>query len=117
MGKGSWAKTKPLAGERENADSSVRLEIPQEKSNFQEQTQPVGSLGYPRALALPQGRGNLGALLLRICWRDAGVSPGRMGWGTGLFRGAASASHRPGVNYPKKPTISFIKAYKGFIKA
>lgn len=47
--------------------------------------------------------------------RGAWCRVGEYGW----FEGVTSASRRLRltVNYLKKPTISFIKAYKSFIKA
>lgn len=49
---------------------------------------------------------------------DGEMSPDRVG-DYGWFAGATSASLRlgPTVNYLKKPTVSFMKAYKSIIKA
>lgn len=122
LGKDSRENTKLLGGDRENAVSRCQAGVPSREAEFlgavRSKHNKWGHWTIPEQLALPQCRGKSGSIipedLLVGCW---GV-PWQDGIrGKGSFTGAASASHRPGVNYPKKPTISFIKAYKCFIKA
>lgn len=89
----------------------VRQEFPQEKSNFQglgsSKHNVWGHWAIPVQLALPQCRGKSGSI---VPWQD--------GMGD---RAGSEVQHQHPIglefNYPKKPTISFIKVHKGFIKA